>query len=170
MRFCGWMCHTCTDGLISPPSPFSVGSWTLPKPQIRMKLPMDFPTHQPFYRVAVLSSTEDPQDLQIELLVRKQKLHLQGGESKVHKRLLVEIGRKNGSLWLVRRPEDLDVYSTAMQGMECFIFLFCILTRGRFRRGEPASQDSYYFELRIMKKTRFDPRSRMIWMRKLNRK
>lgn len=80
---------------------------------------MDFPPLLSFYSVSVIRSEGDPVDLQLEYQIRKQKVHLQNsdGESKVHKRQLLEIDRDNGSLWITKGPQDLDVFITAVQGM-----------------------------------------------------
>ncbi|KAG8183298.1 hypothetical protein JTE90_025998 [Oedothorax gibbosus] len=120
---------TCEDGLLSRRQVLAVltvpllfllqvSSWTIPTQRTRLSLPMDFPPLLPFYGVSVLRTEGDPENLQLEFQIRRQRVHLQDGrgESKAYKRQLLEIDRKNGSLWIVTRPEDLDVFTTAMQG------------------------------------------------------
>ncbi|CAL1260972.1 unnamed protein product [Larinioides sclopetarius] len=85
---------------------------------MKIMLPMDFPTHQVFYKVVVLpEKTDSPEELQFQFSIsEKTRLNIQGnGSSDNKKRRILSIDRHNGTLWLSRRVADLDFYKGKKQ-------------------------------------------------------
>ncbi|KAF8765010.1 hypothetical protein HNY73_023028 [Argiope bruennichi] len=97
-----------------------VEGWTLSKPEMKIRLPVDFPTHQAFYKIVALPEITDSSDLQVEFHIpEKMKLFVQSnGRGDAYRKKLLDIGRYNGTLWLHRRVADMDFYKNAPEGKE----------------------------------------------------
>ncbi|GBO45111.1 hypothetical protein AVEN_85820-1, partial [Araneus ventricosus] len=90
-----------------------VEGWILPKPDMKIIVPVDFPTYQVFYKIFVLPETTDSsEDLQFQFTIsEKTRLNIQGnGASDNKKRKILSIDRHNGTLWLNRRVADMDFF------------------------------------------------------------
>ncbi|GFT74782.1 hypothetical protein NPIL_446171 [Nephila pilipes] len=85
-----------------------------------MKLPVDFPPLQPFYRVMVLAeSTDSPQDLVVDFHLQRLKVHVQdNGQSSVFRKRIFNIDHVNGTIWLNRRLVDMEFYKNTSQGKD----------------------------------------------------
>ncbi|GIY04584.1 hypothetical protein CDAR_453381 [Caerostris darwini] len=88
---------------------------------MKMSLPVDYPSHLPFYRVSVLfATTEKPEDLGLDFYLQKYRVHVQeNGKASLLKKRILNIDKDNGTLWLNRRIADMDFYNSS-QGRGIF--------------------------------------------------
>ncbi|GFU79508.1 uncharacterized protein TNCV_2915681 [Trichonephila clavipes] len=100
--------------------PHTVQGWTFPKSQTKIKLPVDFPALQPFYRVMVLpESMDSPEDLVVDFHLQRFKIHLQdNGQSSVYRKRIFSIDHGNGTIWLNRRLVEMEFYKNTSQVKE----------------------------------------------------
>ncbi|GFY76717.1 uncharacterized protein TNIN_208331 [Trichonephila inaurata madagascariensis] len=98
----------------------TVQGWTFPKSQAKIKLPVDFPAFQPFYRVMVLpESMDSPEDLVVDFHLQRFKIHLQdNGQSSVYRKRIFSIDHGNGTIWLNRRLVEMEFYKNTSQGKD----------------------------------------------------